>query len=184
MHTMSEWFQPLHGLFSAQHTPWNIFTHMSARSQEQQPPVQHIVSCTSKCLPCYNNVCCRTCLRAATISSCDHSTLSCRSPFAHSLFPLSIRLLVQNMIRMSSCLCFMFNVLVWHSGQRIDCLWMFRFRAADLTAERTYTELARNQLGPIPGYIIQWSIILNNAGGRSFASKSVASCQCPVMLFF
>ncbi|CAD7703267.1 unnamed protein product [Ostreobium quekettii] len=37
-------------------------------------------------------------------------------------------------------------------------------RAADRSSERTYTELARSQLGSWAGFIVQCSIILNNAG--------------------
>lgn len=37
-------------------------------------------------------------------------------------------------------------------------------RCADSTGHRTYTELARDSLGSVAGWVIQWSIILNNGG--------------------
>jgi len=37
-------------------------------------------------------------------------------------------------------------------------------RCADITGHRTYTELARDGLGWAAGFVIQWSIILNNGG--------------------
>lgn len=44
-------------------------------------------------------------------------------------------------------------------------------RVADKFADRTYTELARNELGRPAGWIIQWSIILNNGGAYSLVSE-------------